>query len=204
MSDCTLRAIVGLGNPGPEHLRTRHNAGFWFVDALALSCEAQFRNESKFSGDLVKANVAGADLYLFKPSTYMNRSGEAIVKLLSFYKIAPHEILVAHDELDLPAGAARLKQGGGHGGHNGLRSVHEHLGEDYLRLRLGIAHPGAKDKVLGHVLGRPNATDEERMLDAIRRSLEVLPILIKDGLQRAMNRLHIKGTPEDTPEKGEA
>jgi peptidyl-tRNA hydrolase, PTH1 family len=198
MSDFTLRAIIGLGNPGLEHQRTRHNAGFWFVDALAQSCEATFRAETKFQGDLVKTKVGDTDLYLFKPLTYMNRSGEAIVKLLGFYKIAPQEILVAHDELDLPAGAARLKQGGGHGGHNGLRSVHEHIGEDYLRLRLGIAHPGDKEKVLGHVLGRPNATDEERMVDAIKRSIDVLPVLLRDGLQRAMNRLHIKGTPEDT------
>ena len=198
MSDSTLRAIIGLGNPGSEHARTRHNAGFWFVDALAQSCEAQFRTETKFQGELAKATLAGETLLLFKPSTYMNRSGEAIVKLLGFYKIAPEETLVAHDELDLPAGAARLKQGGGHGGHNGLRSVHEHIGENYLRLRLGIAHPGDKEKVLGHVLGRPNDTDEERMLDAIRRSVEILPVLMRDGLQKAMNRLHIKGTPEDT------
>jgi PTH1 family peptidyl-tRNA hydrolase len=193
-----LRAIVGLGNPGAEHARTRHNAGFWFIDALALACEATFRNETKFGGELAKANVGDTSLMLFKPLTFMNRSGEAIVKLASFYKIAPQEILIAHDELDLPAGAARLKQGGGHGGHNGLRSIHEHLGEDYLRLRLGIAHPGAKEKVLGHVLGRPDASDEERMRDAIQRSIDVLPVLLRDGLLKAMNRLHIKGTPDDT------
>lgn len=198
MSDSTLRAIVGLGNPGLEHSRTRHNAGFWFVDALAQRCEVQFRMEHKFQGELAKATLAGETVLLFKPATYMNRSGEAILKLTSFFKIAPEETLVVHDELDLPAGAARLKQGGGHGGHNGLRSVHEHLGENYLRLRIGIAHPGSKDKVLGHVLGRPNATDEENMLEAIGRSLDVLPILMQDGLQKAMNRLHIKGTPEDT------
>ena len=198
MSESTLRAIVGLGNPGPEHSRTRHNAGFWFVDALAQSCEAQFRSESKFGGELAKTTLAGASVMLFKPLTYMNRSGEAVVKLTQYFKIAPEEVLVAHDELDLPAGAARLKQGGGHGGHNGLRSLHEHIGENYLRLRIGIAHPGAKEKVLGHVLGRPDATDEERMLDAIKRSLDVLPVLMNDGLQRAMNRLHIKGTPDDS------
>lgn len=198
MSDSTLRAIVGLGNPGLEHSRTRHNAGFWFVDALAQRCEAQFRMEHKFQGELAKATLAGETVLLFKPATYMNRSGEAILKLTSFFKIAPEETLVVHDELDLPAGAARLKQGGGHGGHNGLRSVHEHLGENYLRLRIGIAHPGSKDKVLGHVLGRPNATDEENMLEAIGRALDVLPILMDGGLQKAMNRLHIKGTPEDT------
>jgi peptidyl-tRNA hydrolase, PTH1 family len=193
-----LRAIVGLGNPGGEHARTRHNAGFWFIDALAQACEATFRNETKFGGELAKTSVAGVTMMLFKPLTFMNRSGEAIVKLAGFYKIAPQEILIAHDELDLPAGAARLKQGGGHGGHNGLRSIHEHLGEDYLRLRLGIAHPGAKEKVLGHVLGRPDASDEERMRDAIQRSIDVLPVLLKDGLPKAMNRLHIKGTPDDT------
>lgn len=193
-----IRLIAGLGNPGPEYTATRHNAGFWFVDALAQRCEVQFRMEHKFQGELAKATLAGETVLLFKPATYMNRSGEAILKLTSFFKIAPEETLVVHDELDLPAGAARLKQGGGHGGHNGLRSVHEHLGENYLRLRIGIAHPGSKDKVLGHVLGRPNATDEENMLEAIGRSLDVLPILMQDGLQKAMNRLHIKGTPEDT------
>jgi PTH1 family peptidyl-tRNA hydrolase len=200
MSESDLRVVVGLGNPGPDHLRTRHNAGFWFADALALACEVQFRNETKFQGELVKTAVNGHDLLLFKPSTYMNRSGEAVVKLAQFYKIAPQEILVAHDELDLPAGTARLKQGGGHGGHNGLRSLHEHIGENYLRLRLGIAHPGAKDKVLGHVLGRPNATDEELMLDAIKRSLEVLPVLLRDGLEKAMNRLHTRTDDDDDAE----
>jgi PTH1 family peptidyl-tRNA hydrolase len=198
MSDSTLRAIVGLGNPGLEHSRTRHNAGFWFVDALAQRCEVVFRMENKFQGELAKATVAGETVLLFKPATFMNRSGEAIVKLTSFYKIAPQEVLVVHDELDLPAGAARLKQGGGHGGHNGLRSVHEHVGEDYLRLRIGIAHPGSKEKVLGHVLGRPNATDEENMVEAIGRALDVLPVLMHEGIGKAMNRLHIKGTPEDT------
>jgi peptidyl-tRNA hydrolase, PTH1 family len=197
-----LRAIVGLGNPGQEHQRTRHNAGFWLVDALAQAQEARFRHETKFQGELVKTGIAGHDLYLFKPMTFMNRSGEALVKLASFYKIAPEEILVAHDELDLPAGIARLKQGGGHGGHNGLRSVHEHLGENYLRLRIGIAHPGQRDKVLSHVLGRPDATDEERMFDAIQRSLAVLPVLIRDGLEKAMNRLHTtKTAAEEETEK---
>jgi PTH1 family peptidyl-tRNA hydrolase len=193
-----LRAIVGLGNPGQEHQRTRHNAGFWFVDALAQANEAKFRHESKFQGELVKTNIAGHDLYLFKPMTYMNRSGEAIVKLASFYKIPPEEILVAHDELDLPAGVARLKKAGGHGGHNGLRSVHEHLGENYLRLRIGIAHPGQRDKVLQHVLSRPDATDEERMFDAIGRAIEVLPVLIDEGLEKAMNRLHTKVAAEES------
>ncbi|HZP11587.1 MAG TPA: aminoacyl-tRNA hydrolase [Nevskiaceae bacterium] len=201
MSDSTLRAIVGLGNPGLEHSRTRHNAGFWFVDALARSCEVAFRAEHKFQGDLAKATIAGESVLLFKPSTFMNRSGEAIGKLIGFYKIAPEEILVVHDELDLPAGVARLKQGGGHGGHNGLRSVHEHIGDAYMRLRIGIAHPGTKDKVLGHVLGRPNATDEENMLDAIGRSLDVLPVLIHQGLAKAMNQLHTKAADEEETEK---
>ncbi len=193
-----LRAIIGLGNPGQEHQRTRHNAGFWLVDALAMAREARFRNESKFQGEAVKSSIGSSDVYLFKPMTFMNRSGEAVSKLIGFYKIAPEEILVAHDELDLPAGVARLKQGGGHGGHNGLRSLHEHIGENYLRLRIGIAHPGSKDRVLGHVLGRPDPTDEERMFDAIQRALDVLPVLIRDGLEKAMNRLHVKTADDES------
>jgi PTH1 family peptidyl-tRNA hydrolase len=200
MSESTLRAIVGLGNPGAEHARTRHNAGFWYVDALAEKCEAAFRTDNKFQGELAKATFGGATLLLFKPATYMNRSGEAVSKLISFFKIAPQDILVAHDELDLPAGVARLKQGGGHGGHNGLRSVHEHIGEEYLRLRIGIAHPGTKDKVLGHVLGRPDPTDEERMTDAIARSIDVLPVLINQGIAKAMNRLHVKTADDEETE----
>jgi len=190
MTDSTLRAIVGLGNPGAEYEYTRHNAGFWFVDLLAEAGRADFRVESKFQGVLAKVRIGGKDLLLLKPGTFMNRSGQAIQALASFYKIAPAEILVAHDELDLPAGAARLKIGGGHGGHNGLRSVHQHLGEAYARLRIGIGHPGNKDLVLDYVLGRPSQPDLRAIEDALARSQAALETLMKESWSKASQQLH--------------
>jgi len=150
-----LRAVVGLGNPGAEYARTRHNAGFWFADLVAAETGGAFRTEARFHGDFTKVRFAGTELLLLKPMTFMNRSGQAVQALASYFKIEPEAILIAHDELDLPAGSARLKRGGGHGGHNGLRDLHAHLGEAYARLRIGIGHPGHKSQVLGHVLGRP-------------------------------------------------
>lgn len=185
-----LRAIVGLGNPGPEHANDRHNAGFWLLDALAHSGRVQFHLEHKFSGDLARLTLAGQELLLLKPTTFMNRSGQAVQALLSFYKFEPQEVLVAHDELDLPPGTARLKQGGGHGGHNGLRSLHEHIGPDYLRLRIGIGHPGHKDRVHDHVLSRPDKSQKQAMEDALTRSLEMLPVLLGEGWDKATQRLH--------------
>lgn len=190
MTDSTLRAIVGLGNPGAEYEYTRHNAGFWFVDLLAEAGRADFRVESKFQGVLAKVRIGGKDLLLLKPGTFMNRSGQAIQALASFYKIAPAEILVAHDELDLPAGAARLKIGGGHGGHNGLRSVHQHLGEGYARLRIGIGHPGNKDLVHDYVLGRPSQPDLRLIEDALSRSQAAMDTLVKQSWDKASQQLH--------------
>jgi len=207
MTDSTLRAIVGLGNPGAEYEYTRHNAGFWFVDLLAEAGRADFRVESKFQGVLAKVRIGGKDLLLLKPGTFMNRSGQAIQALASFYKIAPAEILVAHDELDLPAGAARLKIGGGHGGHNGLRSVHQHLGEAYARLRIGIGHPGNKDLVLDYVLGRPSQPDLRAIEDALARSQAALETLMKESWSKASQQLHtdpeklVKKEKEPPPEK---
>src|SRR5690242_3648607 len=131
MSEPSLRAIVGLGNPGAEYERTRHNAGFWFVDALCETLRGSFRREAKFHGDLARAKIGGQDTLLLKPSTFMNRSGTAVQALAAFYKLTPGDILIVHDELDLAAGVARLKNGGGHGGHNGLRDIHRVLGADY-------------------------------------------------------------------------
>ena len=207
MTDSTLRAIVGLGNPGAEYEYTRHNAGFWFVDLLAEAGRADFRVESKFQGVLAKVRIGGKDLLLLKPGTFMNRSGQAIQALASFYKIAPAEILVAHDELDLPAGAARLKIGGGHGGHNGLRSVHQHLGEAYARLRIGIGHPGNKDLVLDYVLGRPSQPDLRAIEDDLARSQAALETLMKESWSKASQQLHtdpeklVKKEKEPPPEK---
>ena len=150
MAGLPLRIIVGLGNPGPEHQVTRHNAGFWFVDLLARRHGGEFRDYRKYSGETARINISGQEIVLLKPTTYMNRSGLSVRQLSDFYKIAAEEILVAHDELDLPVGSVRLKQGGGHGGHNGLRDTIAHIGETFWRLRLGVGHPGQQDR--GHRL----------------------------------------------------
>ena len=190
MAEAELRAVVGLGNPGAEYELTRHNAGFWFVDQLAETARADFRVESRFQGVLAKARIGGVDLLLLKPATFMNRSGQAAQALAAFYKLAPEQILVAHDELDLPAGTVRLKRGGGHGGHNGLRSLHQHLGENYARLRIGIGHPGHKDLVLDYVLGRPGKADAAAIEDAIMRSESALATALSQSWDKAAQQLH--------------
>lgn len=185
-----LRAIVGLGNPGPEHAGDRHNAGFWLLDALAKRERVQFHSERKFHGEFARLTVDGQDLLLLKPTTFMNRSGQSVQALMAFYKLVPDEVLIVHDELDLAPGTARLKRGGGHGGHNGLRSLHEHIGAEYARLRIGIGHPGHKDRVHDYVLGRPTAEQAKAMDDALARSLDMLPVLLADGWDKATQRLH--------------
>ncbi len=183
--------IAGLGNPGADYAATRHNAGFWFVDALAAAHGASLRAEAKFHGELGRAAVGGRDVWLLKPTTFMNHSGQAVAAVARYYKLAPEQILVAHDDLDLPVGTARLKRGGGHGGHNGLRDIINHLGSrDFLRLRLGIHHPGDSKAVVDYVLGRPSAADREAIEDAIARALDVMPLVVSGDLERAMNRLH--------------
>ena len=189
-SSPTIRAVVGLGNPGAEYEYTRHNAGFWFVDLLAEAARADFRVESKFQGVTARVRIGGSDLLLLKPATFMNRSGQAAQALAAFYKFAPEQILVAHDELDLPAGTARLKLGGGHGGHNGLRSLHQHLGENYARLRIGIGHPGNKDLVHDYVLGRPSQPDLRAIEDALARSQAALETMMKESWSKASQQLH--------------
>ena len=186
-----LRLLVGLGNPGSEHLRTRHNAGFWFIDALAQAHGARFGMDSKLHGETAKIAIDGSPLWLLKPTTYMNKSGIAIQSALRYWKIEPEEMLVAHDDLDLPAGAARLKFDGGHGGQNGLRDIMAHLGHGkFHRLRLGIGHPGDKNRVTSWVLGRPGVDDEKAIIDAVGRSLEVLPIAVRGDFNEAMKKLH--------------
>lgn len=186
-----LRLIVGLGNPGAEHLRTRHNVGFWLVDALAQRDSARFGIESKLRGEIAKASIDGQPLWLLKPATYMNASGSSVGAALRYWKIAPEEMLVAHDDLDLPPGTARLKFDGGHGGQNGLRDLFAHIGHGkFHRLRLGIGHPGHKDRVTGWVLGRPSIADENSIVDAIARSLDVLPLAVAGEFERAMKQLH--------------
>ena len=185
-----LRAVVGLGNPGSEYIQTRHNAGFWFVEHLASSAGGSFRHEARFHGELAKIRFANQDLLLLKPMTYMNRSGQSAQALAAFFKLPPDEILVAHDELDLAAGTMRLKRGGGHGGHNGLRSLHEHLGESYLRLRIGIGHPGHKDRVHGYVLSRPGADDEAAIHNGIQAAADALQIALTENWDKATQKLH--------------
>jgi len=187
----SLRAIVGLGNPGPQYDQTRHNAGSWFLRRVAERHGAELRLEAKFHGLLGKAHIDGRPVWLLEPTTYMNRSGEAVAALAHYYKIAPTALLVAHDELDLPPGVARLKLGGGHGGHNGLRDIIARLGtRDFLRLRIGIGHPGHRDRVTGYVLSRPSPEDRIAIDQAIDRALAVLPQIVAGDLQAAMNRLH--------------
>ena len=195
MAGTTLKLIVGLGNPGEKYARTRHNAGFWFVDEFARRHGGVFRAEAKHLGEIARIRVtaeggATAELWLLKPGTYMNRSGGSIASLANFYKVAASEILVAHDELDLPVGTARLKLGGGHGGHNGLRDSIAAIGADFWRLRVGIAHPGHKDLVLDYVLHRASSADEQAIQDSLACAADVLPVMLGQGADKAMNRLH--------------
>lgn len=186
-----LRLIVGLGNPGPEHLRTRHNAGFWFVDALALQCGARFKLESKLFGEACQIEIGGQPVRLLKPATFMNLSGKSVTAALRFWKIEPEQALLAHDELDLPPGTARLKFDGGHGGQNGLRDTMRLLGHGkFNRLRIGIGHPGHKDRVTSWVLGKPDAGDEAAILRAIGDAIDVLPLAVAGDFNEAMKRLH--------------
>lgn len=191
----TLRAIVGLGNPGAEYAATRHNAGFWFADRVAALGGGTFRQEAKFHGELAKVRIDGTELLLLKPSTYMNKSGQAAQALAAFYKLTPDSLLIAHDEMDLPAGTVRLKRGGGHGGHNGLRDLHAHLGEAYLRLRIGIGHPGHKDRVLGYVLGRASSAEQQAIDSSLDVALDALRVLLNNGWDKAVQKLHTTGAP---------
>ncbi len=186
-----VQLIVGLGNPGPKYAQTRHNVGFLFVDELARAQGVSCRPEAKFHGEVCKVHLAGREVWLLKPGTFMNRSGQAVAALARFYKIPAEAILVVHDELDIPAGQVRLKQGGGHGGHNGLRDIIQQLGSrDFLRLRIGIDHPGTAREVTNYVLGKPSPEQRQRIEAAIDEALRVLPQIIEGDLAPAMNRLH--------------
>jgi PTH1 family peptidyl-tRNA hydrolase len=186
----SVQLIVGLGNPGAQYEQTRHNAGFWFVEEVARQYGAVFRPESKFSGEVARIQVGGRDCWLLKPSTFMNRSGQAIQAIANFYKINPQSILVAHDELDLPVGVAKLKVGGGHGGHNGLRDTIAKVGAEFARLRLGIDHPGHRDQVVDYVLKAPSKIDRQKLDDAIYDASRVVPDLLQGDFAKAMQKLH--------------
>lgn len=186
-----LRLIVGLGNPGKQYESTRHNVGAWFVDQLARQHNTQLKNETKFHACLGKISQADNQCFLSIPSTFMNESGKAVLALVNFYKIKPQEILVAHDELDFPAGIIRLKEGGGHGGHNGLRDIIRVIGgNNFLRMRIGIGHPGNKDQVTSYVLGKPSKSDEDKIIQSIDEGARVIDDLISGELQRAFHALH--------------
>lgn len=197
-----IRMIVGLGNPGPEYAQTRHNAGFWLVDLLAQQHGGRFRTERKFAAELATVAIQGADVLLLKPQTFMNRSGGSVQAAAAYLKIPVEQILVVHDDLDLSPGDARLKQGGGHGGHNGLRSMISHLGPGFWRLRLGIGHPGNRAEVIDYVLQRPSREEEVLIQQAVADSADVIPILLGSGDQPAMHKLHSRGTPPRPDRKG--
>ena len=187
-----IKLIVGLANPGAEYAATRHNAGAWFVDLLAERLRAPLREEAKFFGYTSRVTLGGEDVRLLVPTTFMNLSGKAVAALATFYRINPDEILVAHDELDLPPGVAKFKLGGGHGGHNGLKDIIARMGNNnnFFRLRLGIGHPGAKELVAGFVLTKAPSSEQSLIEAALDESLRATDILFKQDMTKAMNRLH--------------
>lgn len=189
-----IRLIAGLGNPGPEYEQTRHNAGFWLLDALADQSHARLAREARYQALAARATINGAEVWLLQPQTYMNRSGQSVGALARFHKIGADQILVVHDELDLPPGSAKIKKGGSSGGHNGLKDISAALGtQDYWRLRLGIGHPralGLPQPVVDYVLHRPRREEQLLIDEAIARSLEVLPLLCDGKFEAAMMRLH--------------
>jgi PTH1 family peptidyl-tRNA hydrolase len=187
-----LSIIAGLGNPGDKHERTLHNAGFWYIDALAKKFAAKFRYEKKFDADCCRINIGDEEIWLVKPQSYMNLSGGPIRAVMDYYRLKPAQLLVAHDEIDLPPGTVRLKQGGGHGGHNGIRDVIQHCGADFMRLRLGVGHPGEKSMVTAYVLKRGSGEVEAAIERNLDDAIAVMPALIDDGLNAAMKKLHTK------------
>ena len=191
-ANASIELIVGLGNPGREYEETRHNAGVWFIEELARSCGATLQPEKKFHGLTARISLHGRDVRLLMPTTYMNKSGLAVSAIANFYRISPDQILVVHDELDIPVGTARLKQGGGHGGHNGLRDIISCLGNDknFHRLRIGIAHPGDARQVANYVLSKPSLEDNRKIREAIEEAAWVMPEFLTGSLAKAIQRLH--------------
>ena len=197
-----IKLFVGLGNPGPEYADTRHNAGFWWIDQLARRLNAPLALERAYKGRVARASVAGQSVWLLQPQTFMNLSGQSVSALARFFKIAPDEILVAHDELDLPAGEAKLKFGGGHAGHNGLRDIHAQLGTaDYWRLRLGVGHPGARQEVVGWVLQKPPLDEQIAIEQAIDRAAAAFELLAAGDMNAATQRIHTSKPPRPKPER---
>jgi PTH1 family peptidyl-tRNA hydrolase len=192
MSGEPIKVIAGLGNPGTEYARTRHNAGFHFLDELARRYDGVFRSEPRYRAEVARTRVAGEELWLVKPMNYMNHSGDAVRSIASFYKVPTQAILVAYDDMDFPAGVVRLKHGGGAAGHNGMRDVIAQMGDGFWRLRIGIGHPGERGQVLDYVLGRPSVPETLLIRAAIEAGAEAVPVLLADGAQAAMHRLHTR------------
>lgn len=185
-----ISLIVGLGNPGQEYAQTRHNAGAWFIERLAEQYGITLKNDPKFSGISGRGHIEGQDVRLLLPTTFMNLSGQSVVPFSKFYQISPEAILIAHDELDMNPGIIRLKTGGGHGGHNGLKDIVPHIGPNFHRLRIGIGHPGAKDRVSGHVLNKAPKSEQTLMDDAIHHALSKIQLLVDGKIQPAMNQIN--------------
>jgi PTH1 family peptidyl-tRNA hydrolase len=185
-----ISLIVGLGNPGKEYAQTRHNAGFWFVEQLADRYGISLKAEPKFHGFTGRGQIEGHDVRLLLPTTFMNRSGQSVVPFAKFYQVTPEAILIAHDELDMDPGIIRLKTGGGHGGHNGLRDIVPHIGPNFHRLRIGIGHPGSKERVSGHVLGKAPSSEQDLMDAAIDHALSKVKMLVDGQVSQAMNQIN--------------
>jgi peptidyl-tRNA hydrolase, PTH1 family len=201
MPGTALKLIVGLGNPGPDYARTRHNAGFWLVNELARRHGGTFRHEGKHQAELARIRIGGEEIWLAKPMTFMNRSGGPVSSVLGFYRIAPGEMLVAHDEIDLPSGTVRLKDAGGAGGHNGVRDIISAQGEGFWRLRIGVGHPGIKNEVVDFVLTHAGK-DEQRIIDeTIVAGADAIEEMLRDGAQIAMNKLHSRSPAKAVPQK---
>jgi peptidyl-tRNA hydrolase, PTH1 family len=199
MPGTPLKLIVGLGNPGAEYARTRHNAGFWLVDELARRHGGSFRFEGKHQAELARVRIGGEEVWLLKPMTFMNRSGGPVSSVLGFYKIVPRDMLVAHDEIDLPSGTVRLKDAGGHGGHNGLRDIIAAQGDAFWRLRIGVGHPGTAKEVVDFVLTHAGK-DEQRAIDeTIADGADAIEEALRVGAQIAMNKLHARAKPAAPP-----
>jgi PTH1 family peptidyl-tRNA hydrolase len=186
-----VNLIVGLGNPGDRYAETRHNAGFWFLDALLREARLSLRGQSRQHAEVARGSLFGHEVILARPTTFMNHSGQAVRALCDYFRVPVSGLLIAYDDLDLPPGTVRLKQGGGHGGHNGLRDLCRHLPDaDFLRLRIGIGHPGHRDAVTRYVLGRAPAQVRATVDEALERAVEVMPLVLEGRLQEAMTRLH--------------
>jgi peptidyl-tRNA hydrolase, PTH1 family len=197
-----IKLLVGLGNPGPSYADTNHNAGFWWIDAVAHELKTSLQPERSCFGLLARVNLAQGPLWLLEPQTFMNLSGKAVAALARFYKIAPQEIVVAHDELDLQPGQVKIKRGGGHAGHNGLRDIHAQLGTpEYWRLRLGIGHPGVKAEVIDYVLRKPKPEHRDAIIDAIHRTLPALDLLLAGEMERALMKINAKPPRPKSPKK---